>query len=68
MPRTNGPELVDTIRARCPRVRVLFISGYTDHAALESAVRDRGTRFLQKPFAPEALAGQVREILDGVAD
>ena len=68
MPRTNGPELVDTIRARCPRVRVLFISGYTDHAALESAVRERGTRFLQKPFAPEALAGQVREILDGVAD
>ena len=64
----NGRAMAESVSGHRRALRVLFMSGYTDHAALESAVRERGTRFLQKPFAPEALAGQVREILDGVAD
>jgi hypothetical protein len=40
------------------------MSGYTDHAVLRAGVIQPGLNFLQKPFAPEALARKVRELLD----
>jgi CheY-like chemotaxis protein len=65
MPGMNGVELADRIAERFPDIRVLFISGYTDHAVLEHGILDSGRPFLQKPFALNDLLGKVRETLDG---
>ena len=61
MPVMNGRELVEKVRALRPGIRVLYVSGYAETAPTD--VFDPGMDYLQKPFAPEALAAKVREVL-----
>jgi PAS domain S-box-containing protein len=66
MPGMGGPEVARRLSATCPGLRVLYLSGY---AAIESKHR-AGTPLaplLQKPFALDALARKVREVIDGAA-
>ena len=64
MPYMGGRELVKRMKTLHSEIRVLFISGYTDHAITFHAGLKPGTPFLQKPFSPTALAKKVREVLD----
>ncbi len=64
MPGESGPDLARDVRASFG-CKVLFMSGYTDHAALRAGVLETGLSFVQKPFAPDALAKKLREVLDG---
>ena len=64
MPHMGGRELVKRMKTLHSEVRVLFISGYTEHAITYHAGLKPGTPFLQKPFSPTALAKKVREVLD----
>jgi two-component system, cell cycle sensor histidine kinase and response regulator CckA len=64
MPRLSGPELAAQVSKQLTNMKVLFMSGYTDHAALGIGLFDDKLRFIQKPFSPLALAGKVREVLD----
>ena len=64
MPRMGGRELAERFASRRPEARLLFVSGYTDDAALRESLRHRDTPFLQKPYALETLARAVREALD----
>jgi two-component system cell cycle sensor histidine kinase/response regulator CckA len=64
MPESEGPPLLDRLRAVRPALRVLYISGYADEAVVRHGVIVEGTPFLQKPFTPLALSGKVREVLD----
>ena len=64
MPDSDGPPLIDRLRAGRPGLRVLYMSGYTDDTIVSHGVLDSGTPFLQKPFTPLALAQKVREVLD----
>jgi PAS domain S-box-containing protein len=64
MPRMGGRELSEKLRQRCPAMRVLFTSGYTDDAILRHGITDQGTNFLQKPFTFESLAKKIRSLLD----
>jgi PAS domain S-box-containing protein len=63
MPDANGPQLADRMRRRFG-CKVLFMSGYTDHAVLRSGVMHSGHSFIQKPFSPDGLARKLREVLD----
>jgi two-component system, cell cycle sensor histidine kinase and response regulator CckA len=65
MPGLSGHELAQLVRGHQPSMRVLFMSGFTDDAALRRAVLHRGEPFLQKPFTPQRLARKVRDVLDG---
>jgi two-component system cell cycle sensor histidine kinase/response regulator CckA len=44
-------------------MKVLFMSGYTDQAAMHRHIMP-GSAFLQKPFTPESFARKVRSVLD----
>jgi DNA-binding NtrC family response regulator len=65
MPRMSGRALADVVKRHRPKMKLLFMSGYTDDAIVHHGVLDPGTPFLQKPFTPGSLARKVREVLDG---
>ncbi len=64
MPGMNGKELADRLTAERPELRVLYISGYAEHAVVRQGVLVEGIAFLSKPFDLSQLARTVREVLD----
>ena len=66
MPHMSGRDLAQRLSAVRPRMKVLFMSGYTDHAAVHRDLT-AGTAFLEKPFTPDIFARKVRHVLDAPA-
>jgi PAS domain S-box-containing protein len=64
MPKTNGPEIARRIMHFCPKMKILYMSGYLDKENFTKVLPDRWVAFLQKPFTVEGLIGKVREVLD----
>lgn len=63
MPQMGGPELARLVAARRPLVKVLFISGYSEHDRVATRL-GRADALLHKPFTPDELARRVRALLD----
>jgi CheY-like chemotaxis protein len=76
MPKVNGVELIKTLRARFPRIRVIAISGggsfgplaykpdaISTHAYLAAARAAGADEFLTKPFDLTDLLSAVRRLL-----
>lgn len=63
MPEMSGPVLAERVRAVCPGVAVLFISGYIDDAVTRHGVLESKAPFLQKPFTLSEMAVAIREAL-----
>jgi signal transduction histidine kinase/ActR/RegA family two-component response regulator len=59
----NGRQLAEQCRQRYPHLKVLFITGYDESAALSDGQLLQGTSVLTKPFELEALAERVRQLL-----
>jgi PAS domain S-box-containing protein len=64
MPGLSGPELARRLESLRPGLRVLYMSGYSEHPTLQRDVLDPEAALLPKPFTSEELAGRVREVLD----
>ena len=67
MPGINGYDLAAALRRRFPSLKVLFMSGHTDHVLLEKHILKPNSPFLQKPFAIQTFARKVRDTLDDPA-
>jgi signal transduction histidine kinase len=63
MPQMSGREVALRLAARRPKMRVLYLSGYTDDAISHHGIIEPGVAFLQKPFASADLARRIREVL-----
>ncbi|WP_343595354.1 PAS domain-containing protein [Pseudomonas sp.] len=59
----NGRQLAERCRQQHPQLKVLFITGYDESAALSDGQLLQGTSVLTKPFELEALAERVRQLL-----
>jgi len=59
----NGRQLADAARQRRPDLKVLFVTGYADKAAVGSGLVEDGMQVLTKPFRIDALAAKIRNML-----
>ena len=59
----NGRQVADAARVARPELKVLFITGYAENAVLSHGHLDPGMHVLTKPFAMEALASRIRELI-----
>jgi two-component system, cell cycle sensor histidine kinase and response regulator CckA len=64
MPTMGGRELGSRLRERSPELPVLYMSGFTGEDVVRRGLLEPGVPFQQKPFHPDALAKQVRDLLD----
>ena len=64
MPGFSGSELAKRLAGPRPKMRVLFISGYSDVEAAQLGKVNQPVQFLQKPFHPDAFLTKTRQILD----
>jgi two-component system, cell cycle sensor histidine kinase and response regulator CckA len=67
MPDVGGRVLAERLTALFPRLRVLFMSGYSDEAVFRHGIIRPDTAFIEKPFSQAGLARKVREVLDAPA-
>ncbi len=58
----NGRQMADAARLSRPQLKVLFITGYAEKAAIGSGQLEAGMHVLSKPFAMETLAARIRAI------
>ena len=61
----NGRQVADAGRAVRPELKVLFITGYAENAVVGNGHLDPGMQVLTKPFAMEALASSIKELIAG---
>ncbi|MEO8580442.1 MAG: PAS domain S-box protein [Gemmatimonadales bacterium] len=64
MPGMNGRGLVERLVGIRPRIKSLYMSGYTDDDIIRRGFIEPSKSFLQKPFTSEALLLTVRKVLD----
>ena len=64
MPNIGGRELAQRLKPQRPAMKVLFMSGYSEHSALDIEESDSPSAVLQKPFSLDVLARSVRRVLD----
>ncbi|AXB76037.1 PAS domain S-box protein [Novosphingobium sp. P6W] len=65
LPGLNGRQVADGGRASRPGLKVLFMTGYAENAAMASGFLEPGMAMITKPFAIDMLAGRIREIIEG---
>jgi PAS domain S-box-containing protein len=59
----NGRQLADFGRTARPALKILFITGYAEKAAMGVDGLDEGMAILTKPFAMDGLAARIKELL-----
>jgi CheY-like chemotaxis protein len=59
----NGRQMADAGRVSRPDLKVLFITGYAENAAVGNGHLEPGMQVLTKPFVMEALASRIKELI-----
>lgn len=61
----NGRQVAGALRQRYPGLKVLFVTGYDETAALRDGHLEQGMSVLTKPFSLQQLSERVDEMLQG---
>ena len=64
MPKKNGKEVYEEIKKINPRIKTIFLSGYTANLIHKKGILEEGLNFMLKPVSPKELLKKVRETLD----
>jgi len=64
MPGLSGHQLYARLTAHLPELKVLFMSGYDEQAAMNQNARESGLNFVQKPLSMGELNRKIRIVLD----
>ncbi|MBM9485498.1 response regulator [Pseudomonas sp. ICBG1301] len=64
LPGMNGRQLAEIGRQIRPELKVLFITGYAEHAAVRGGFLDPGMQLITKPFTFDMLTAKVREMIN----
>ncbi len=64
MPNLGGQELAHRLAQLRPHMKVLYMSGYPDHATWDGDLVDETAAVLQKPFLLDTLTRKIRTLLD----
>ena len=63
MPGMSGRDLWLKLGPLRPRMKCVFMSGYTANIIAQRSILEKGVSFLQKPFSRAALGDKLREVL-----
>jgi PAS domain S-box-containing protein len=61
----NGRQMADAARVTRPHLKVLFVTGYAENAAVGNGHLEAGMHVLSKPFALEVLVRRIKSIITG---
>jgi CheY-like chemotaxis protein len=60
----NGRQVADAARVARPQLKVLFVTGYAENAAVGDGQLEHGMAIITKPFEITTLAKKVREMTE----
>jgi signal transduction histidine kinase/ActR/RegA family two-component response regulator len=60
MPGLSGPQVAEKLARRQPKLKALYMSGFSEDIVVSHGLQTSDLNFLQKPFTPSALANKVR--------
>ncbi|WP_142848183.1 PAS domain-containing protein [Telmatospirillum sp. J64-1] len=64
LPGLNGRQMADAARETRRDLKVLFMTGYAETAAVASGFLEPGMELITKPFAMDVLAARIREMIE----
>jgi CheY-like chemotaxis protein len=63
LPGINGRQIAEIARQHRPELKILFVTGYAEHATGQAPFLEQGMEMVTKPFALDALALKIREMI-----
>lgn len=63
LPGMNGRQLAEIARQHRPELPILFVTGYAENAATKASFLGTNMAMISKPFAVEALASKINEMM-----
>jgi CheY-like chemotaxis protein len=64
LPGLSGRQFAELMFSGRPKLKIIYISGYTDDESVRRGTTPPGSRYLQKPFTLGALVGLVLAVLE----
>jgi DNA-binding NtrC family response regulator len=64
VPKMSGKDFAERIGALRPKMKVLFMSGFTNDVFINDNLGESNVNFILKPFSPDELLKKIRQVLD----
>jgi hypothetical protein len=64
LPHINGRQLAEMARQHRPDLKVLFVTGYAENAAVRGGFLAAGMDLMTKPFTLDGLGAKIRELIE----
>jgi PAS domain S-box-containing protein len=64
LPGLNGRQLADAARVTRPALKILFMTGYAETAAMSQGFLEPGMAMVTKPFPIDVLANKIRSMIE----